>query len=143
MISTLALVCVMALGQAGESAPDAESLAAKVKSLVGRQGLGHEEMAKRDEAEKALIGLGPEVLAHLPAVTPRMSAEDQVRLKRVRKVLEDGVVATAVKPSAVTLTGEMKLSQAMAQISKQTGNKLIDYRERFNQEGADPTIKVN
>ncbi len=143
MISAVALVCVMAVGQVSEGVPAADSLVAKVRSLVGKQGLGNEEMAKRDEAEKALVALGPEALAHLPTVTPRMPAEDQVRLKRVRKVLEDAVVATATKPSAVTLTGEMPLSKAIAEISKQTGNKLVDYRERFNQEGADPKIKLD
>jgi hypothetical protein len=145
VISTMVLVCALAVGQAGEgSAPvTKDELATKVRALVGKQGLGHEEMAKRDAAEKALVALGPEVLEHLPTVTPRMPAEDQVRLKRVRKVLEDAVVATATQPSVVTLAGEMPLSEAIGQISKQTGNKLVDYRERFNQEGADPKIKVD
>lgn len=143
MFASLALACALALGQTTENAAPAPDLGAKVRALVGKQGLGHDEMAKRDEAEKALIALGPDVIALLPTVTPRMPAEDQVRLKRVRKVLEDAVIATATKPSAVTLTGEMSLSQAIAEITKQTGNKLVDYRERFNQEGSDPKIKID
>lgn len=143
MFASLALACALTFGQTAENPSPAPDIAAKVRALVGKQGLGHDEMAKRDEAEKALVALGPDVLAHLPTISPRMPAEDQVRLKRVRKVLEDAVVATATKPSVVTLSGEMPLSEAIKQISQQTGNKLVDYRERFNQEGSDPKIKVD
>jgi hypothetical protein len=36
----------------------------------------------------------------------------------------------------------MPVSKAFAEITRQTGNKLVDYRERFNQELSDPMIKV-
>jgi hypothetical protein len=143
VISAFIFAAVLAFSQVAEKPSAADEMAAKVRALVGKEGLGHEQMAKRDEAEKALIALGPEVLGYLPTVTPRMPAEDQVRLKRVRKVLEDTVVAAATKPSKVTLTGKMLLSQAMAEISKQTGNKVIDYRERFNQDAFDSKILVD
>jgi hypothetical protein len=143
VISALMLAGVLALGQVADKASASDKMAAQVRALVGKDGLGHEQMAKRDEAEKALIALGPEVLGYLPTVTPRMPAEDQVRLKRVRKVLEDAVVAAATKPSTVTLTGKMLLSQAVAEITKQTGNKVIDYRERFNQDAFDSKILVD
>jgi hypothetical protein len=143
VISAFALICVLSFGQIADKASSTDELAAKVRQLVGKEGLGHDDMAKRDAAEKALVELGPEVLGYLPTVTPRMPAEDQVRLKRVRKVLEDAVVAAATKPSKVTLTGKMLVSQAMAEITKQTGNKLIDYRERFNQEAFDSKIIVD
>ncbi|HEY2416005.1 MAG TPA: hypothetical protein VGI40_27435 [Pirellulaceae bacterium] len=143
MISAFIFAGVLAIGQVAEKPSTSDEMAVKVRALVGKDGLGHEQMAKRDEAEKALIALGPEVLGYLPTVTPRMPAEDQVRLKRVRKVLEDSVIAAATKPSKVTLTGKMLLSQAMAEISKQTGNKVIDYRERFNQDAFDSKILVD
>jgi hypothetical protein len=143
VISAFLLAGVLALGQVAEKSSAADEMATKVRALVGKEGLGHEQMAKRDEAEKALIALGPGVLGYLPTVTSRMPAEDQVRLKRVRRVLEDAVVAAATQPSKVTLTGKMLLSQAMAEISKQTGNKVIDYRERFNQDAFDSKILVD
>jgi hypothetical protein len=143
VISAFIFAGVLAIGQVAEKPSTSDEMAVKVRALVGKDGLGHEQMAKRDEAEKALIALGPEVLGYLPTVTPRMPAEDQVRLKRVRKVLEDSVIAAATKPSKVTLTGKMLLSQAMAEISKQTGNKVIDYRERFNQDAFDSKILVD
>jgi hypothetical protein len=100
-------------------------------------------LAKREVAEKALIEIGPDVLPLLPAVTPRTPAEDKIRLQRVRSALVNAAIAAATKPSIVTLAGEMPFSEAIAKIAEQTGNKLVDYRERFNQGGADPKIKVS
>src|SRR6476660_2257277 len=142
VLPTLVLLCGLTWSQTSEAASTDEALAGKVKALVGRQGLGHEELAKREAAEKELIALGPSVLPLLPAVTARTPAEDKVRLKRVRDVLEKAELAKVLQPSLVTLKGEMPVSQAIAKIMEQTGNKLMDYRERFNQDGADPKITV-
>ena len=142
MFTTLVLLTGLALGQTAEKAGGEASLAEKVRELVGRQGLGHAELAKREAAERQLVELGPDVLPLLPTVTPRTPAEDRIRLQRVRGALVNAAVASATKPSLVTLSGEMPVSEAIAKISEQTGNKLVDYRERFNQEGANPKIKV-
>src|SRR4051794_9192229 len=143
MTATAVLLIGLALGQAAERAAGDEEIAAKVKQLVGKQGLGSDELAKRDAAEKALVELGPDVLQHLPTVTPRTAAEDKLRLQRVRNALEGTAIAAATKASSVTLSGEMLFSEAIAKISEQTGNKLFDYRERFNQEQADPRVTVS
>src|SRR5437868_1658761 len=133
MTAALVLLVGLTLGQAAEKTIGDDSLAAKVKQLVGKQGLGSDELAKREAAEKSLVELGPEVLPHLPTVTPRTPAEDKIRLQRVRNTLENAAIAAATKPSSVTLSGEMLFSEAIAKISEQTGNQLTDYRERFNQ----------
>ena len=80
MISAFIFTAVLVFSQVAEKPSASDEMAARVRALVGKEGLGHEQMAKRDEAEKALIVLGPEVLGFLPTVTPRMPAEDQVRL---------------------------------------------------------------
>jgi hypothetical protein len=141
VITTLILLSGLAFGQTTEKPAD-DALAAKVKALVGKQGLGSDELAKREAAEKELIALGPDVLPLLPTTNARTPAEDKVRLGRVRSALEKSEIEAATRPSLVTLSGEMPVSEAFAKIMEQTGNKLIDYRERFNQEGADPKIKV-
>jgi hypothetical protein len=142
MMTSLVLALAMTLGQAAEKSANDEDLAAKVKQLVGKQGLGHEELANREAAEKSLVELGPDVLPLLPTVTSRTPAEDKIRLQRVRTTLENAALAAATKPTFVTLSGEMLFSEAIAKISEQTGNRLVDYRERFNQEGSDPKIKI-
>lgn len=131
----------LAFGQLADSSAGAsEALAAKVKSLAGQ--LDSNTLGERDAAEKALVEIGPDVLPHLPAVTARTPAEFKVRLARIRNALVKAEVEATTKPALVTLAGEMLASEALAAISKQTGNKLVDYRERFGQEGTDPKIKV-
>jgi len=143
MLTTLVLLSGLAWAQVPEKAISDEALAAKVKALVGKQGLGNDELAKREAAEKELIAIGPDVLPLLPTVTARTPAEDKIRLKRVRDALVKAEIEAATRPAMVTLSGEMPVSEAIAKIAEQTGNKLVDYRERFNQEGSDPKIKVS
>ena len=51
---------------------------------------------------------------------------------------------SAAEPSRVTLRGDpMKLSKCLEEISRQTGNRIVDFREKFNQETTDPDVKVN
>jgi hypothetical protein len=141
VFTTLVLLSGLALGQAPPPAASDEPVAkAKVDALV-RQ-LGSNEVAKREAAEKELVSLGPDVLPLLPTTNPRTPAEDRIRLMRIRNVLVKAEVEAATRPSVVSLTGEMSVSKAIAEITRQTGNKLVDYRQRFNQEGTDPTIKV-
>src|SRR6476646_5873930 len=82
VVATLLILSALALGQVAENATGDEALAAKVKTLLGKQGLGSDELAKREAAEKALIAIGPEVLPLLPSETPRTPAEEKVRLGR-------------------------------------------------------------
>ena len=142
MLTTLVLLSGIAWGQMPEAVAGGDALAAKVKVLVGKQGLGNDELAKREAAEKELIAIGPDVLPLLPTVTARTPAEDKIRLKRVRDALVKAEIEAATRPAMVTLAGEMPVSEAIAKIAEQTGNKLVDYRERFNQEGSDPKIKL-
>lgn len=131
----------LAFGQLADSSAGAsEALAAKVKTLAAQ--LDSNTLGERDTAEKALVEIGPDVLPHLPAVMARTPAEFKVRLTRIRNALVKAEVEATTKPALVTLAGEMLASEALAAISKQTGNKLVDYRERFGQEGTDPKIQV-
>lgn len=124
---------------AAPSVADSE-LAKKVSALVKQ--LDSNQQAQREAAEKDLVALGPDVLPLLPALTTRTPAEVRNRLTRVRNALVKAEVEAATKPALVSLSGEMLFSEAVAAITEQTGNKLVDYRERFNQEGSDPKIKV-
>lgn len=144
MLTALVLWSGLALGQVAEAPPTAADAAAEMKAKVAaliRQ-LDSDESAKRDAAEKDLIALGPDAVPLLPAINARTPAEIRIRLGRIRTALSKVEIEAATKPSQVTLTGEMPVSKAFAEITRQTGNKLVDYRERFNQEIADPTIKV-
>jgi hypothetical protein len=144
MVVQLLLAATLVLGQTGETITPAgeksEKLDERVKVLV-RQ-LDHNEQAKREAAEKDLIALGSDVLPLLPPVNNRTPAEVRNRLTRIRSALTKAAIEATTKSTPVTLSGEMPVSQAMAELAKQSGNELVDYRDRFNQEARDPAIKV-
>lgn len=152
MLSSLFVVAALLLGQAEPPAQTAAAAAPAATAEVDRalQGkvlalvrqLDSSQQARREEAEKALVALGGDVLPLLPDVNARTPAEVKNRLGRVRSALLKAAIEAATKPSLVTLSGEMPVSQALAEITRQTGNQFVDYRERFNQEQADPKIKV-
>jgi CheY-like chemotaxis protein len=115
-------------------------LEAQVKQLV-RQ-LDADQLTQRDEAEQALTKLGPDAISLLPPVSDRTPAEVAQRLARVRQALERAEAALATQPALVTLDVEMPLSEAIAAIAKQTGNRIVDHRVEFGQEASDPKVKL-
>lgn len=141
MHATIFLLSALAWGQAAEPPATASDLPARVQALVKQ--LGASQMADREAAEKGLLAIGPEVLGLLPPTTARTPAEDKIRLARIRTTLEKAAAEAVTTPALVTLQGSLKVSAAIASISQQTGNKLVDYRERFSQEVSDPTITVD
>ena len=83
------------------------------------------------------------MLDHLPEATPRQSAEVRQRLDRVRGKLEKTRAEAFVQGSRVTLEkGTYRLSELFAEIEKQTGNKIIDYREEFGQDAPELELKI-
>jgi hypothetical protein len=138
---TWSLILSLALIGQAPVAESPDELSAQVQKLV-RQ-LDDEELARREAAEEALVELGPQALDLLPENTPRTSAETKERLGRVRRQLEIALAESIALPTMVTLEGEMLLSEAIAAITKQTGNNIVDYRSEFNQQATDPKIKVS
>jgi hypothetical protein len=131
MVAKLLLAATLVLGQAAETTtPAVEKIDEQVKVLV-RQ-LDHNEQAKREAADKEL----------LPPINNRTPAEVRNRLTRIRTALTKAAIEATTKSAPVTLSGEMPVSQALAELAKQSGNELVDYRDRFNQEARDPPIKV-
>ncbi|MCI0362192.1 MAG: hypothetical protein L0211_27240 [Planctomycetaceae bacterium] len=152
MAVSLLLAGLLILGQAADkgasNAPPANApstdaeLAKNVKRLVLL--LDDEAQVKREAAEKELVALGADVLPHLPSINAStLPAEMQNRLRRVRAALMKTAVAATTKTVLVSLAGEMPLSKAIAELTRQSGNPLVDYREKFNQEPRDPSIKVD
>ncbi len=118
-----------------------EALAKEVRGLLRL--LASDLAAEREEAEQRLIQLGPAALDHLPARGDGTPADLRLRLQRVEEKLQLQVAEAAGKASTVTLQGRMPLSKAVAAITRQTGNRLIDYRGNFQQQQPDPEVDVN
>ena len=140
-MTKLAFVAISLLSFAqvdGTSSDLARDVRRLVKELDGR------DLSGRVKAEEALVELGPAALEHLPEVTPKMSAELQQRVRRIRQKLFERQVAESSETSTVTLSGKgMPLADVFAAIEKQTGNKVIDLREKFGQEAAAVVVNVD
>lgn len=136
----LLLVAVASFVEQG-TADEKTELPAEVRRLVRE--LDSSELAVRDRAEAALLELGTAVLEHLPDASARLSAEVKQRLGRLRTKLERASAERSTQASRVTLEADaMPLSEVLAALSEQSGNKIIDYRNDFGQDADDPKLKV-
>ena len=139
MLVSLVVMGAALLGQAEQS--DKADLALEVRRLVRR--LDSRELAGREDAERKLIELGVEVLDHLPGSDDRVSAEVAQRVQRIRQKLQRTMVQRAAQESRISLNGdEIPLSEVLAEIEKQTGNKVVDLRGQFGPQGEDPKLAV-
>lgn len=131
------------LGDAANGADETKNaeLAETVRKLIRE--LDASQKSRRVEAEAQLVALGAKIIDHLPENTDRMPAEVRERLSRVRAKLEKSQAENTVEPTSVTLTGELPLSDILAAIEKQTGNKMTDLREEFGQDVGDAKVKVD
>ncbi|NOY30092.1 MAG: hypothetical protein GXP28_07890 [Planctomycetes bacterium] len=128
------------------SLPAAE--ADRVETLL-RQ-LNDDQATRRDEAEQELLRLAPSdpgecdaFLRLLPKPLDGMPAEVRLRLSRVRSQIEKSQANEALVASRITLSDqEIDLAEVLEQIEKQTGNRLVDYREAFGQEAEPRKVSI-
>ena len=119
-----------------------EELSGQVRKLV-RQ-LGSSMVADRDAAEDALIELGRPALDVVEKFIPHPDAEVNSRLLRVQETLYKQAVESATAATMVTLQVDGKpLSEVLAMIEEQTGNRVVDKRQKFGQEADDPKITLD
>lgn len=142
MIATSLLVaaCLTLQVESPAVAVPTPTLEQQVRQLV--QQLDDRDRLVRDAAEKELVRLGAEVLALLPPIDNRTPAEVKERLTRVRRTLEQAAVELAVEASRVTLRGPLSLIEILTQLGQQTGNQVVDYRDRFNQPAEDRRVDL-
>lgn len=122
--------------------PASDTLKSQVLDLV-RNKLGDEHKAVRLSAEEQLIKLGPAALDYLPTAESETDEEVRQALRRVRGKLQDDLAQASVNGSIVTLHGRMRLSQALAEIQKQTGNNLSPLPQPAGVPPIDPEIKAD
>jgi hypothetical protein len=126
----------------GAAEPEGKpELEATVRSLL--RALDAPELARREEAEKKLIEIGVDILPLLPEGTDRQTAEFRQRLERIRNRVTRARDEAFVEGTTVTLRGTYRLSKALEEIEKQTGNSFVDYREQFGEELGDPDLELN
>lgn len=110
-----------------------EALKAKVQQLVLQ--LDSAKREQREAAQKELEKLGVQALPLLPEPDERQSVELRRRVLAVRRALEQLKAEQVGKETRVTIQGkQLSLEEVLEQIAKQTGNKVVDYRDQFGQE---------
>ncbi|TWT32610.1 hypothetical protein [Blastopirellula retiformator] len=116
-------------------------LSKQVAYLVRQLDAG--SLAERDEAEADLMDLGPVVLDWLPEVTDRTPAEVKARLERITTVLQKQQADSVTQPQLVTLDfNQAPLKEVLAEIEKQSGNRIVDFRPNFGQQTTNPLITI-
>ncbi len=141
MIGCLLLVGSLLAGQT--ETPAREDFSAEVRRLV-RQ-LDAPALTERDAAEAELVRRGPAALDALPTPNDRMSAEVRQRLGRVCQKLQQQAAVAAVESSTITLKSDkaMPLAKILTEFSRQSGNTLVDQRDKTTDLDAGPMLKVN
>ncbi|MCC6509332.1 MAG: hypothetical protein IT423_09510 [Pirellulaceae bacterium] len=107
---------------AAPTGDDAKVNFAEVRKVL--RDLDGDMSTQRDAAEKRLIELGPVVLPFLPEISSSTSGEMKIRLQRIRQQLQSTKIETFFEASLITLAGKMKLADAIASISQQSGNAI-------------------
>ena len=124
-----------------QAAADA-ALKDRVLQLVDR--LDADKVEARDTATASLIKLGPKILPLLPDAATVKSAERKERLERIRAALIAKQDEVNTGASKVTITGKgIRLSEALQQLQKQTGNAITDLREQLGAEVTNPALDLD
>ena len=146
MGSALLVMLVLATG-ADNSAADQKiaDLKIEVNHLV-RQ-LDAPELSRRTEAETKLLNLGPQILDLLPVYddkSPAAEAQRREAVDRIRDQLQRRAAEDATAASVVTLKAtDRPLSEILAELARQTGNKFTDVRQQRGEETTDPKLTVS
>jgi hypothetical protein len=141
MGSALLVILALATG-ASDSAAD---LKADVHRLIGQ--LDASELSLRTDAETKLLNLGPKILDLLPEYgdkSPATEAQRRAAVDRIRDELQRRAAEESTAASVVTLkANERPLTEILAELTRQTGNKFKDVRGQMGQEATNPKLTVD
>ena len=114
----------------------------RVAQLVER--LDSPKVEARAAAEKSLIDLGTRVLPLLPTSVDAKKKDLAERVERVKAALREKDEQTNLGASKVTLKGKgMRLTEAIKDLQKQSGNVITDLREANGAEATNPAFDLD
>jgi hypothetical protein len=133
-----AFTTMPARGQAAEDA----ALRDRVLQLVDRLDAPTKEA--QEAAQASLIKLGPRILSLLPEPSSAKTAERKNRLEKIRATLKDMEPEFSTDATKVTIKGKgIRLSEALQQLQKQSGNAITDLREQLGAEVTNPSLDLD
>jgi hypothetical protein len=111
----------VAIAQEGTetSAPDDQSMREKIALMV--ESLDSNQLARRQQAERDLIALGPDALDLLPEIDGRLAAEAQLRLRRVVQALQEARAEQSAKAQNIRLGNVATVEEALTRLSDLSG----------------------
>ncbi len=125
----------------GQAAGDA-ALRDRVLQLVDRLDAPNNEA--QEAAQASLIKLGPKILPLLPEPSSAKTAERKTRLEKIRTMLKDMEPEFSTDATKVTIKGKgIRLSEALQQLQKQSGNAITDLREQLGSEVTNPSLDLD
>ena len=128
-------------GSLGQGANDA-ALKDRVLQLVDRLDAPNKEA--QDAAQASLIKLGPKILDLLPDAAAAKTPERKRRLEKVRATLKDMQPDLSTAATKITIKAKsIRLSEALQQLQKQSGNALTDMREQLGAEVTNPAVDLD
>jgi hypothetical protein len=136
----LAAVCRSQTVKDQQDRQDPVELKLRVQRLL--QQLEDADRSRRDAAERELSAMGEAVLPLLPETTPRTAAETKERITRIRNILDQAAIAAAMQPRRINADGQFTLAELLDRIQQQTGNRVVDFRDRFGQQPSDMKLHV-
>jgi hypothetical protein len=124
----------------GQEAGDA-ALRDRVLQLVER--LDADAKQAQDAAQASLIKLGPKILPLLPDAATAKTPERRQRLEKIRTALKEMEPDVTTAATKITIKGKgIRLSEALQQLQKQSGNAITDMREQLGTEVTNPAIDL-
>jgi hypothetical protein len=136
----------LALAQEADQKGAGTGLQQQVQELVEQ--LDADTVAERDIAESNLLSLADEggidtaeLLKLIPPPTDNMPPAVRQRVTTIRRTLEARLAREATDGARVTIEAiNWKLSDVLAKLQEESGNRVLDGREQFNQEVTNPEI---
>jgi hypothetical protein len=114
----------------------------RVLQLVDRLDAGTKQM--QDAAQASLIKLGLKALPLLPDAATAKTPERKQRLEKIRATLKGMEPDVTTAASKVTIKGKgIRLSEALQQLQKQSGNAITDLREQLGTDVTNPAIDLD
>lgn len=141
LCATTLMIAVGGRPAGAQTGADA-ALKDRVSQLIER--LDAEKVEARDTAMTSLIKLGPKIIPLLPESGSIKSTERKDRLEKIRAALKEKQNELNTGASKVTLIGKgVRLSEALQQLQKQTGNALTDLREQLGADVTNPALDLD
>src|SRR5262249_59946249 len=132
---------VAGLPARGQAEGSDAALRDRVTQLVDR--LGADKPEARESAMAALTKLGPKILPLLPDAATLSAGNRKEGIEKLRAALRKAEEDVNPAASRVTLEGKgIRLSEAIQQLQKQTGNPISDMREQLGADVTNPAFDL-